>query len=154
MNNESDDMNDASEKAVDTDNTSKKIVDTDNTSNTNHEIGLYFEFDRMDVRFCSFKKDGDLILSCKAKSNFRWKDVNLVCVYSIETKSTKCQKIYMVPLDSELISITNSDKVWLRHQNNLYEWNLRNTHTTVVLKNLDEVNKVEIITNSGLILKD
>ena len=49
--------------------------------------------------------------------------------------------IYMVPLDTELISITNSDKVWLRHQNNLYEWNLRNTHTKVILKNLDEVSK-------------
>src|SRR5687767_14961348 len=95
--------------------------------NTSKEIRLYFEFDWMDVKACNFNTKVELILFCIVQSNFRWNYVNLICVYSIETKNklkTKCQKVYRIPEEAELISITRHDKIWLRQKNNLYEWDL------------------------------
>jgi len=82
---------------------------------------------------------GELILFCEAKSIARRNDTNLVCVYSIEAKRTKCQKIYMVPKESEVISITKHNKIWLRLNDNLYEWGLRTAHITMTLNNIHEV---------------
>src|SRR5687767_3145891 len=108
--------------------------------NTLKEVRLCFEFDRMDVRSCNFNVKGELILFCKVKSNFRWNDVNLVCVYSIESVTvTRCQKIHMTPENAKLISITNHNKIWLRQGSNLYEWDLLTAHTTMILKNIYEV---------------
>src|SRR5688572_25353104 len=108
---------------------------------TSQEIKLYFEFDRMDVQSCNFNTDGKLILFCKVKSNVKWNDTNLVCIYSIEAerRRTKCQKIYMIPKEAKLIRITKHNKIWLRLNDNLYEWDLLDGHTTMVLKNIHEV---------------
>src|SRR5688572_8318631 len=113
--------------------------------NTSQEIRLYFEFDKMSVRLCNFNMEGELIFFCKVELKFRQNDfINLVCVYSIETrnnlKETKCQKIYMISKDAELISITKHNKIWLRQNNHLYEWDLRTACTTMALKNVYEVN--------------
>ncbi len=115
--------------------------------NTSREIKLCFEFDTMNVKLCNFNIDGNLILfcTCRVKSNVKRNEIDLVCIYSIEqmnkskTKKTKCQKIYMIPKEAELISITKYNKIWLRLNNNLYEYDLLAAHTTMALANIYEV---------------
>ena len=122
-----------------------------NTSTSHHEIKLFFEFDWMEVKHCNFNMSGKLIFFCGAET-YKYDDVgtpvNLVCVYSIEdndkneilpTKETKCQKIYMIPKEAEVISISEHDKIWLRLNHDIYEWNLLTGHTTIILKNPYEV---------------
>jgi len=77
---------------------------------------------------------GELILFCTIE-NFRQEEINIVCVYSIQAKKTKCQKIYKVPKKADVISISKYDRIWLRLNNNIYEWNLFTGQNTIVLKN-------------------
>ena len=115
--------------------------------NTSREIKLYFEFDWMDVQLCNFNMNGELILFCEIVSHARENDINLVCVYSIETtynnlkqtKTTKCQKIYMIPKEAKLISITKYNKIWLFLNNILYEWDLLTAYTTMSFNSVYEV---------------
>jgi len=90
----------------------------------------------MSVQSCNFNLKGDLILFC---TNAR--DVNIVFVYSMqtETQAVKCQKIYMVPKEAELISISKYDRIWLRFNDYIYEWNLRDGNTTIVSNNISGV---------------
>jgi len=78
--------------------------------NTSQEIKLYFEFDEMKVQSCNFNLRGELILFCTIK-NFRWEEINIACVYSIQTKKTKCQKIYKVPKKADVISIAYQNMI-------------------------------------------
>jgi len=98
------------------------------------EIKLYFEFDEMKVQSCNFNLRGELILFCTIK-NFRREEINIVCAYSIQAKKTNCQKIYKIPIKADVISISKYDRIWLRLNDNIYEWDLLTGHTTSVLKN-------------------
>ena len=103
------------------------------------EINLHLEFDTMEVEYCNFNLKGELIFSCTAQ--MKDDKVNMVCVYSIQTEPTrtKCQKIYEIPKEAEVLSISKHDKVWLRHNNDLYEWNLLTGHTMILSRNLSVV---------------
>ena len=105
--------------------------------NQYNEITLEcFESNYMSVQSCNFNLKGDLILFC---TNAR--DVNIVFVYSMqtETQAIKCQNIYMVPKEAELISISKHDRIWLRFNDYIYEWNLRDSNTTIVSNNISGV---------------
>src|SRR5215213_5529872 len=126
-------------------------------SKIDKEIKLYFEFDDMSVQSCNFNLEGDLILFCKVR-NIRNDDMKLVCVYSIqaETKTTKCQNIYMVPKEVEVISITNFDRIWLRLKNRIYEWNrldgriiVSDNIPGVIIKFIMLLNLLKILTNNS-----
>ena len=90
---------------------------------TGQEIELYFEFDKMEVQSCNFNVDGELTLWCTGETNVRYNDnyrmINIVCVYSIQDEKTKCQKIYTIPIEAEVISISKNNKIWLRLNNDL-----------------------------------
>src|SRR6266542_2516116 len=96
---------------------------------SSQEIRLYFEFHLMNVYFCNFNFKGQLILFCTTETR-RGEKINIVCVYSIQNKTTKCQKIYKIPKEAEVIGISRYDKIWLRLDNNIYEWNLRSEEHT------------------------
>src|SRR6266498_4792164 len=103
------------------------------------EINLYFEFKKMEVQSCNFNLSGKLILFCTI-DNLR----NLVCVYSRQTTQNKNNKwmrqnIYKVPKRAELISISKYDKILLRLNHQIYEWNLLTGYTMMVLKGIYEV---------------
>ncbi len=77
---------------------------------------------------------GELILFCTIE-NFRQEEINIVCVYSIQAKKTKCQKIYKVPKKADVISISKYDRIWLRLNDNIYEWDLLTGYIAILLKN-------------------
>ncbi len=115
-----------------------EIIDMNEPS---REIKLCFEFDAMEVQFSNFNRKGELILFCSVRTNIRYDYINIVCVYSIQTE-TKCQKIYKVPKEAEIISISKhdkNDKIWFRLNHNIYEWNLFTGHTTMILNDIYEV---------------
>ena len=58
---------------------------------------------------------------------------NIVCVYSIQDGKSKCQNIYKIPIEAEVISISKDDKIWLRLNNDIYEWNIYKAYTTIIL---------------------
>jgi len=99
----------------------------------------------MTVQFCNFNLKGELILFCTARKGTEYDEINLICVYSIQTK-IKCQKIfYLTPKEAELISISKHDKIWLRLNNNIYEWDRLTGHATIISKMIYEVNFFFII---------
>src|SRR5688572_27250979 len=107
------------------------------------KIKLDSKFDEMKVQSCNFNSDGELILWCTSETNIRYNNkyrlINIVCVYSIQNGKTKCQKMYTVPTEAEVISISKNDKIWLRLNNDIYEWDILTAHTTIILKNIYEV---------------
>ncbi len=117
--------------------------------NTSRELKLYFEFDRINVKHCNFNKNGELILFCTIRTNLRYDKINIVCVYSIIKnkliRKSKCQKIFKITEEAKLISITKHNKIWLRLNNNLYEWDLLTAQTTIALKNIYEEVIIKII---------
>src|SRR5436190_768694 len=127
-----------------------EIIDMD-TDHTDHKIELYFKFDKMDVQFCNFNSKGELILWCTGETNIKHNDkykmLNIVCVYSIQSRKTKCQKIYTIPIEAEVISISKDDKIWLRFNNNIYEWDIHAAYITIILKNIYEVKDIKIFNN-------
>jgi len=107
------------------------------------EITLYFKFDEMRIHCCNFNLKGQLILFCTVQTSIRYDRINIVCVYSIQSQKfqTKCQKIYKIPKEAEVICISKYDKIWLRLNNKIYEWNLLTGHTTIISKDIYKVIK-------------
>ncbi|CAG8483535.1 3153_t:CDS:2 [Funneliformis caledonium] len=65
-------------------------------------------------------------------TNIKFDYISIVCIYSIQAKKktsqpkkSECQQIYKIPREAEVISISKHDKIWLRLDHNIYEWNLR-----------------------------
>ena len=106
---------------------------------TSEEINLNFGFDKEEVQICNFNSEGELILWCTCRSDIiyqgyrRYQIINIVCVYSIRDGKSKCRKIYKIPTEAEIISITNDNKIWLRLNNDIYEWDIYNAYTTIIL---------------------
>ncbi len=134
------DMNIPSKEIIDMNKSSQEIIDTD-TYNPSQEIELYFKFHEMEVQSCNFNLNEELILFSKAKAFINRDDINLVGVYSIQKNKAICQKIYMIPKEAEVISVSKYDKIWLHFNNDIYEWNLLTGNTTILSKNIDEVIK-------------
>ncbi|CAI2190288.1 18119_t:CDS:2, partial [Funneliformis geosporum] len=100
-----------------------EIIIFDMNNKQPQEVKLYFEFDAMEVRFCEFNE---------AKNK------------STRPKKSECQTIYKIPKEAEIVSISKHNKIWLRLDHNLYEWNLRTGHTTIILKNIYEIKTKDI----------
>ncbi len=116
--------------------------------NPSKEIKLDLEFDEVKVQSCNFNLRGELILfgTVKVKIKREYEKINIVCVYSIQHTKTKCQKIYEMPKEAEVISISEYDKIWFHFNNEIYEWNLSTGHSTILFKNVYEViNIIKII---------
>ena len=96
-------------------------------------------YDHTVVQFCNFNFKGELILFCKDSLNDE--NANFIYVYSIQskTKTKRCQNLYMAPEEMEIIRITEYDTVWLRIDDHIHEWNLRDGRTTLVLDNIPDV---------------
>ena len=99
---------------------------------TSEEIKLNFEFDK-EVQICNFNSEGELILWCTSRSRLRFRIINIVCVYSIRDGKSKCRKIYKIPTEAEILSITNDNKIWLRLNNDIYEWDIYNAYTSTII---------------------
>src|SRR5688572_12273100 len=70
------------------------------------------EFDDKNTRVqtCNFNSSGNLILYCENQNN-KQEESDIVRIYSIQT-TIKCQKVYMMPKEAEVISISKHDKIW------------------------------------------
>src|SRR6266542_2801569 len=116
----------------------KPSQEDNKTSQENKKLMFHFDVDA-NVQFCNFNGNGELILFSTVR-NFRNDYMNIVFVYSIQTKKSKCRKIYKVPNEAEIISISKDDKIWLRLNDDIYEWNLLTSDITIILKNVFNVN--------------
>ncbi|PKY51140.1 hypothetical protein RhiirA4_496375 [Rhizophagus irregularis] len=59
--------------------------------------------------------------------------------------SHMCQKIYRIPNEADVISISKDNKIWLRFNDNIYVWEMFTGHTTIVLKNINEAKDIKIL---------
>ncbi|POG58229.1 hypothetical protein GLOIN_2v1732549, partial [Rhizophagus irregularis DAOM 181602=DAOM 197198] len=100
--------------------------------------------DMVSCKSCSFNSDGKLILFCTTSYSTDT-IINVVCVHSIRTEKTRCQKIYMIPKEADVISISKYNKIWLRFNDNIYVWEIFTGHTTIVLKNINEAKEIKIL---------
>jgi len=124
-----------------------EIIDIDDPS---QEMTLHLEFDVIKIQHCSFNLEGELIFSCKIFSIFSIiKIINIVCVYSIQSNNkSKCQKIFKIPEGADVINISKYNKVLLRSDDEIYEWDIRTGHTTTITKNIHEVMNVFVTFHS------
>ncbi len=101
--------------------------------NTIELIELHFGFRRM-VQCCNFNLRGEFILFC----TIREEDMNIVYIYSTRTKSNKWmyQKAFKIPIKAELINISKYDKIWLRLNSDIHEWNILTGYTTIIPTNI------------------
>ncbi|CAG8524297.1 9189_t:CDS:2 [Funneliformis mosseae] len=106
-----------------------RVSTSDLKSNGIHDhLKLYFKY-FLDKFYCSFNAreqfilfgvDGDI------------QEHNIVWVYLTRGNRWMCQKIYTVPAITEIISISKFDKIWLRSDDHIHEWNIMNKETMVI----------------------
>src|SRR6266540_1366576 len=118
-------------------------------------IELNCEFDEMKAKHCNFNTKGEFILFCTIKNikkddnktnktddnktgKTKKQDLNIVCIYSIQTE-VKCQKVYMIPKEAEVISISKHDKIWLRFNDYIHEWNFHTGDITIISANAEKI---------------
>ncbi len=108
------------------------------------KIDLNFKFNDIKVQSCNFNLREELILFCiknidvNEKYKVKIKSLNIVCVYSIQTKA-KCQKVYMIPKEADVISISKHDKICLCFNDYIHEWNLHTGDTSIMSANIKKV---------------
>jgi hypothetical protein len=116
--------------------------------NNKQSIDLYFEFCYINVQFCNFNLKGEFIIWCTGCTDVSsyYKMINIVCIYSIQSGKSKCQKIYTVPKEAEVISISKHDKIWFLKNNDLYEWDITTAYATIIYRNIyGAINKFTFI---------
>src|SRR5688572_19787600 len=128
------------------------LLDLIDIRRPSQEIKLHLEFEAEEIQHCSFNLKGDLIFSCET-SDFFSNFIDIVCVYSIQTKTneTKCQKMFKIPEGVKVINISKYNKILLRSNDNIYEWDVCTGHTTMITKNIYEV--INMIVNVLFIRK-
>ena len=96
--------------------------------NNNQEISL--EFNNY-CDYCTFNLKGEFILH-----DSRHK---IVWIYSTQTKNNKwkCKRLYEIPGDAKLISISKYDKLFVYSNNSIYEWNILTEKCTRLFYNED-----------------
>ena len=97
------------------------------------------EFDDKNTRIqtCNFNLSGKLILYCENQNN-KEQESDIVRVYSIQI-TVKCQKVYMMPKEAGVISISKHDKIRFNFNEHVYEWNKSTGTTKVISTNRDKV---------------
>src|SRR4051794_35533863 len=103
-------------------------------NNPVQEIELYFK-SYINKFNCNFNARGEFILYGNSfKKKILW-------IYSTQTKSNKwiCQRIYEIPYEVNLVSISKNDKIWLRINSRIHEWDIVTGQFTIITTNLYEV---------------
>jgi hypothetical protein len=97
----------------------------------NRQIKL--DFDIYSYEYCTFTLDGNLILYCNYDENAA------IIIYSTQTKNNKwkCKRMYEIPKDYSMLSISKYDKLYLFSNNSIYEWNLI-TEKSIKILSIDE----------------
>src|SRR5688572_6976798 len=90
---------------------------------------------------CIFNLNGEFILYSEVDDqlNFDSTDNKILWVYSTQTENNKwkCKRIYKIPEDFELISISKYDKLNLFSNNYFYEWNILTEKCIRIFANKD-----------------
>ena len=96
------------------------------------------------VQTCNFDSSGNLILyyTLDKNENSQSDRIDIVGIYSIQTKA-KCEQTYQLPKGAEVISISSTNKIWLRFNDHIYEWNLKTGKimiiSTILIKVISKV---------------
>ncbi|CAG8668833.1 1383_t:CDS:2, partial [Funneliformis caledonium] len=111
---------------------------------------LLLDFYVNNIQHFEFNVNGELIFSCSSSimisSPFVKSDINLVCVYSIQAEINKanCQKIFKFSEDVKVINISKYDRILLRSNDRIYEWNVLTGHITNIVKIMQEIKNEDI----------
>jgi hypothetical protein len=99
----------------------------------NHQIELDCDIGEYNS-YCTFNLKGEFILYSR-------NDDNLIFVYSTQTINNKwkCKRIYKIPKDFDLISISKYDKIYLFSNNSIFEWNLITEKSIKIFDNEEEM---------------
>ncbi|CAI2165719.1 10972_t:CDS:2 [Funneliformis geosporum] len=70
----------------------------------------------------------------------------ILWIYSTQTKSNKwiCQRIYEIPYEVNLVSISKNDKIWLRINSRIHEWDIVTGQFTIITTNLYEGETIDV----------
>ena len=99
------------------------------------KIELYFE-SVVQQFHCNFNLKGEFILyGIDDIEN----DQNIIWVYSTRGNEWMCQKLYMTPEKAELLGISKYDRIWLRSNDHMYEWNMPTNNTTIISRDIHGV---------------
>ncbi|CAG8518084.1 11623_t:CDS:2 [Funneliformis mosseae] len=112
-----------------------RIIDM---KNIYQEKKLKLNFEVSEVQHCNFNLEGDLIFSCTV-DGFNGLE-NIVCIYSIQTKTnkTKWKRFFKISDGADVINISKYNKILLRLNDNIYEWDVLMGHTTIITKSIYE----------------
>ena len=95
--------------------------------------------------YCTFNLKGKFILYGKVTNttelHFDSSDKKIIWVYSTKTKISKwtCEKIYKVPEEFELISISKHDQLYLFSNGNFYMWDMGTEKSARIFINKNEM---------------
>ena len=92
--------------------------------------------------YCTFNLDGEFIFCNEIENKYNIHH-KIIWIYSTQTNENEwmCKGIYEIPKDSELISISIYNKIYLFSNNNIYEWNFLTEKSIRIFFN-EEVKKV------------
>src|SRR5688572_5184203 len=109
-------------------------------NNKDKKIKLYFER-WVCPRYCIFNLKGEFILYSSVRSR------KIIWIYSTQTKNNKwkCKKIYKIPEDFELISISKYDKIYLYSSYCIYEWDINTEKSIRIFENKKVIKCSKII---------
>ncbi|CAG8676960.1 826_t:CDS:2 [Funneliformis mosseae] len=110
-----------------------KIIDL---NNPDQEIKLRIKREIISYS-CNFNSKGAFIFYTTCVNIYRV-NVDVIWVYSTQTKGNKwmCLKIYKLPKGTEFISISRNDKILLRMENYINEFNIETGNTKIISNNI------------------
>jgi hypothetical protein len=94
--------------------------------NNNQEIKLNFTRLSENYHYCTFNLEDEFILCSDVIIAGDFLRQKIIWIYSTQTKNNKweCKKIYKLPSNFELISISKYDQVYLFSNCYIYLWNI------------------------------
>ena len=102
---------------------------------------LYPHSEQYRPHYCTFNFRGEFILYTKLNNTDDSSDKKIVWIYPTETNNDKwtCKKIYKVPENFELISVSKHDnQLYLFSNNYFYVWNMDTEKSTRIFINKNE----------------
>ncbi|POG64399.1 hypothetical protein GLOIN_2v1676236 [Rhizophagus irregularis DAOM 181602=DAOM 197198] len=104
-------------------------------NNKDKKIALSFDKSGS-VKYCTFNLKGEFILYNEYSVRY-FGQLNFIWIYSTQTKNNKweCKRLYRIPKDYEIISISKYEKVYLYSNDYIYEWNI-NTERGLETENI------------------
>jgi hypothetical protein len=132
-----------------------------------NRIELDLSYHQHHPNYCVFNSRGDFILYSKVDDStnaderrnqnlhFNSYDNKIICVYSTKTKNNKwtCKKIYKIPENFELLTVSKHDQLHLFSNDYFYVWNMDTEKSTRIFTNKNKVIKdTKIKLFNGIIL--